>query len=319
MLGLCNLCGFEGDQEVYSSKMRSGDGYTLKCRKCGHIFLHHGMSPQEIVAFNEDVYVKTNSLVSGKELDVREHFLEKLKSVEGELQILKKYLSKEHDIVDIGCGAGSLLYALKDTVKSCSGIEINKRYVDFISNDLGFDGYCGFIEEIEIDKNFDVAISIGAIDHMPYPMDALRKINGILKDGGTVIVEVPNINNALNKYLPHPNRERFNEFFLHSGHFSNFYKETIEYAMREAGFEIVDILFRHQYTLKNYLNWYFTGLPQSTFESATNDRAFFGGNSDFEESMNQGFAELENVFLALMGAKELGDTIVCIAKKPNRS
>lgn len=314
MLGKCNVCGYDGECEVYSDTMRDGEGYTLKCAECGHIFMRHNMSPEEIVAFNEDIYVKTNSLVAGKELDVKEHFEEKLKTVEGELELLRGYLTKEQDVVDVGCGAGSLLYAIKDLVKSCAGIEINNSYVEFIK-ELGFDGYCGFIENIEIDKKFDVAISIGALDHMPYPVEALQKINSILKEGGILFFEVPNISNALNKHLPTQNREKFNKFFLHKGHFSYFCKETITRAVNESGFDVLDIAFRHQYTLKNYLNWYFTGSPQASFESATNERDFFAGESYFEKEMNAGLQEIEERFLNLMRSEELGDTIICIAKK----
>jgi len=309
----CNLCGNEKGFSVVSKKIREGEGLILKCLECNHIFQAIDMNADELEEYYNDIYTATNSL-SDSEIDVEEHFQERLKTLDNMLKHISPILEKNMKVLDIGSGAGALLSTIKDSVSSLYATELNKSYVKYMNN-KGIKAQYGFFEKLEFDSKMDLIISINAIDHMPNPIEVLEKIYNTLNDDGKIYFELPNKNEALNLYLPEDKQDKFNTFFWHKAHFSYFYEETIRYALEKVGFKDIKIEFRHEYTIVNFLNWYFTGKPQKTFVNATTNTELFNGTSQFEIEMNTLFKKLNNEFLDIMKKTGRGDSMVITARK----
>ncbi len=79
----------------------------------------------------------------------------------------------------------------------------------------------------EIKEKFDMVVLAEVIEHLPFNegMKLLKELNGILGDGGKIIVSTPNMH--------HPNR-----FFWDSDHKTHFRYDEVGAALIEAGFEI---------------------------------------------------------------------------------
>lgn len=309
----CNLCGNEKRFTTISKKIREGDGLILQCSECNHVFQAIDMNADELEEYYNDIYTATNSL-SDTEIDVEEHFQERLKTLDNMLKHISPILEKDMKVLDIGSGAGALLSKIKDNVSSLYATELNKSYVNYMNN-KGIKAQYGFFEKLEFDSKMDLIISINAIDHMPNPMEVLEKIYNSLNDNGKIYLELPNKNEALNLYLPDDTQDKFNTFFWHKAHFSYFYEETIRYALDKVGFKDIKIEFRHEYTIVNFLNWYFTGKPQKTFVNATTNTELFNGISEFEVEMNRLCKETNNKFLDIMKKTGRGDSMVITAKR----
>lgn len=307
----CHLCEVEDNFKTISTKIREGDGLILECKNCGHVFQALEMNSDELEEYYNDIYTATNSL-SDSQIDVKEHFSERLKTLDNMLKQIDPILKKHMKVLDIGSGAGALMYSIKDKVKSLYATELNKSYVKFM-NEKGIKAQYGFFEKLEFDTKFDLIVSINALDHMPYPIEILKKIYSSLKEDGKIYLELPNRNEALNFFLPEEKQSNFNTFFWHKAHFHYFHEDTIRYALEKIGFKNIDINFRHQYTIVNFLNWYFTGDRQKVYVDATTNTALYNGSSDFESKMNELFKKTNEEFLEIMKETGRGDSMVITA------
>lgn len=76
------------------------------------------------------------------------------------------------------------------------------------------------------DGAFDTVMCIEVLEHVPYPVDALREISRLLRSGGYLVVTAPF------KSLTH-----FAPYFYQTGYSRYFYR----YWLEKFGFEILDL------------------------------------------------------------------------------
>lgn len=310
---VCEICNSE-DFRVIATEIREGPGIISQCNSCGLIIQNTVQTSEEIEEYYNREYQQTNSLQFGKEQTPREHFDDRIKTLGKLLEKITPFLKPDMRVLEIGCGTGELLYSIRPHVKEVVGIEIHKGYVDFINNELGIEAHSEDINRMDFtDRTFDIVLSIMTLDHLPNPAETLQTIKSLLVKDGIIYIEVPNREEALNFFLPEPNQKRFNTFFWHKAHYFYFTRSTLSKLMEKMGMDC-EISCRHEYTLKNYLNWYFTGKPNKSFIEASN-ADFFSGNSEFENNMNKLFNETDNKFHKILNKYFKGDTLCCTARR----
>jgi len=166
--------------------------------------------------FNRNPWVGKSNLIN------RENWLE---------QTLKK-IPEDYRILD--AGAGELKYK-----KFCQ--HLNYVSQDFAQYDGTGDGAglqtktwdqtrLDIVSDItsipEPDSAFDAVMCIEVLEHVPYPVDALREISRLLRSGGYLVVTAPF--NSLTHFAP---------YFYQTGYSQYFYR----YWLDRFGFEIIDI------------------------------------------------------------------------------
>jgi 2-polyprenyl-3-methyl-5-hydroxy-6-metoxy-1,4-benzoquinol methylase len=306
----CEICG-GNEFTLIASHIREGDGKIMQCRTCSLIMQDSDWQEEQVKQYYNEEYQSTNSLVTGKVQTPLEHFHDRIKTIQPVFAKIKPLLKPGIRVLDVGCGAGELLALVKPQVKYVAGIELHRPFVTFIRKHLGIDAYNEDINKLDVDQKFDLIISIATLDHLFNPLETLVSIKNLLAPAGQIYLEVPNREEALNYFLPDINRRKFNQFFWHRAHLFYFTRETIGALFQKAGLQ-VDITCRHEYTLKNYLNWYFLGEPQSSFLAGCKDTDLFDGDSDFETRLNQLFADMEEKFKAIMAETFRGDMLCCV-------
>ncbi len=311
----CEICGNK-DFALITTKIREGSGRILKCRSCGLIIQDLNWSGDRLKNYYEHEYQKTNSLVAGRIQAPAEHFKDRLSTIKPIFEKIKPLLKPDSRVLEIGCGAGSLLSLIKPHVAGCVGLEANKPFVDFIKSELGIEAYTKNLADVKLKGRFDIIISIATLDHLPDPYDTLIAMKKRLTPSGKIYIEVPGCEQVLNLYLPPGMKEKFNEFFWHRAHLFYFSRKTISALFDKCGLT-VSMTCRHDYTLKNFLNWYFTGKPQTSIIAGMSEAGLFSGNSDFESRMNRMFELMEKDFKKIMAETFSGESLCCVAAMKN--
>ncbi len=94
------------------------------------------------------------------------------------------------DILDVGCGDGSLVRFLDDGKRKVCGIDVDR---DCVKRAVGASGgrfVCGQFETYEFERKFDAVIFSASIHHMDMEK-AIIKAKSILKTGGVILIVGP--------------------------------------------------------------------------------------------------------------------------------
>ncbi len=110
---------------------------------------------------------------------------------------IPNFVSKELDLVEIGCGNGASMLLLADGMKSCLGVELfegNKEEFETLKKKLGISN-CEFkifnIEKDKLNRKFDRLISFEVIEHLK-DENSVKAYYDLLKDSGLAAITVPN-------------------------------------------------------------------------------------------------------------------------------
>jgi O-antigen chain-terminating methyltransferase len=145
-------------------------------------------------------------------------------------------------ILDIGCGRGEFLELLADAGLHAKGIDINRAAVsEAKSKGLSVKHADLFAELERIKPNTLAGLSaFHVIEHLPF--DQIYRFLELaftrLKPDGILMLETPN---ALNL------RVAASEFYRDPTHIKPVHPSTLEHALRQAGFDSVEIEFLHPF------------------------------------------------------------------------
>jgi SAM-dependent methyltransferase len=148
--------------------------------------------------------------------------------------------TQEADVLDIGCGDGRLLDILR---LSCPehwklhGIDWSSHAVERIKR-KGYAGRCGDISNLDLSDwaaKFDLVITHQLIEHVRDPRGTLAKMREVLKPGGILSVETPDIDSWDFRLL----RKRYWSVYHIPRHFYIFNKNNFTALARDVGFEVV--------------------------------------------------------------------------------
>lgn len=110
---------------------------------------------------------------------------------------------KESDVLEIGCGMGAITSVLCDKCKSVTSVELSKRRATATllrcREKENLEIVVGNLNDIQFEKKFDYITLIGVLEYQgsytdtenPY-MDFLKKIKGLLKPNGKLLIAIEN-------------------------------------------------------------------------------------------------------------------------------
>ena len=169
--------------------------------------------------------------------DFENHFRGSQEKIKKNQQQYLKYFSKGASVVDIGCGRGEFLELLKEAGYEAKGVDVYQEYVDYCQMQ-GLDVVQGdgirFLSEL---KNKVDGIFVGqVVEHLK--LEQLVELCNIsyqqLNTGGCAIFETPNPT-SLSIYT--------NAFYMDPSHIKPVHPLTLQYFLRNAGFEDTQILY----------------------------------------------------------------------------
>jgi 2-polyprenyl-3-methyl-5-hydroxy-6-metoxy-1,4-benzoquinol methylase len=171
--------------------------FTLHlCASCRCLFLDPMPGEEEIADFYPPQYWWNSSRVQSSRL------LRKLESVYRKL-VLRDHVSfiarsagnrRGLDLLDVGCGSGTLLGLLKERGFRPLGVDFSREAARVAETENGVRVIVGSLEQASFcDESFDVVTLFHVLEHVTNPRRVLVEVSRILKPNGVVILQVPNI------------------------------------------------------------------------------------------------------------------------------
>jgi SAM-dependent methyltransferase len=94
-------------------------------------------------------------------------------------------------LLDVGCGFGSFVGLMRGRGWDAEGVDPSPAAVA-AAREAGLPVRLGTLEDLDApDGAYDAVTLFYVLEHLPEPMKALKKINGLLKPGGTLLLRVP--------------------------------------------------------------------------------------------------------------------------------
>jgi SAM-dependent methyltransferase len=108
--------------------------------------------------------------------------------------MINTYLSgmdvSDSRILDVGCGSGSYVYALKELgVKQVLGVD------PYIQQTIEYDNSATVRKDTiyGIDQQWDLIMFNHSFEHLSDPAQTLRKVSGLLSEGGVCMIRIPTV------------------------------------------------------------------------------------------------------------------------------
>ena len=189
----------------------------------------------------------------GKEVDI-ESWMNKTACDDERRYNYFQDIIKNSSVLDFGCGNGGFLLRAKNIADNVVGIEPEiflKQH--FLTHNIPV-----FPNIQELNKNFDLITIFHVLEHVPDPVNILKKLVQRLNQDGQIIIEVPNSKDAL---LTLYNCKPFSNFTYWSCHLFLFNEATLSELIKKAGLKINYIKQVQRYPISNHLYWLSEGKP----------------------------------------------------------
>lgn len=159
-------------------------------------------------------------------------------------------------ILDIGCSFGIYTFELAKRARIVTGIDINREIIELAKRirevlaveNVHFEN-ADLLESDFPSEEFDIVTMIEVLEHIKRDLEAIQKIQGILKEDGMLVISVPYTKEAVEYVTPQPSltigKKEVRMGFLGENHFRSGYNlERLCYLLETNGFRVLD----HFYT-----------------------------------------------------------------------
>ena len=279
----CNICQSTKNKLIEKTVFGSPEQSIYGCIDCGHIYLSPLMTSGEEEHFyiNEypDFLLGRGDM---KSASPEQHFANNKSEAERRVSHVKHLLLKDKAVLEIGSASGFFLDHICDYVGEICGVEPNSDHFAYakkknipMHKDL---------KEIG-DRKFDIIFLYYVLEHIKDPASFIKNIKKLLRDKNSkIIIEVPNVNEALVSLYKSPAYNKFVWQRAHCNYFSvKILKNLFDGLKLSAEFIPVQ-----RYDFSNHIHWLIEGKPGGRGKY----------NHIFSDSMNREYKEsLKNSWL----------------------
>lgn len=229
----CRLCAGT-NLRLYHTMGNGGDYRYYQCSNCKLVNydLADGTGQEQYVTLDKDPTDDNDEWNRDKDQSLR---------------FISKYLQTPGSMLDIGCGSGRLLYVAKRAGWQVKGLELFDEMAEMVRDKLEVEVVVADFLEVDRDAisetPFDLICLRHVLEHLPDCKLAMSKLRELLRPGGHVLIEIPNVESFSKKtkrFLTNIGlrRPKYPEEIV-IGHVSEFCKESFEYLLKETGFTLV--------------------------------------------------------------------------------
>lgn len=256
----CPICGFKSIEYI-DTRIRNVADDSLKMYKCKDCETHF-IYPLPTVDKLEEYYDGTFRKEVHKEVYYTNEVLkmtfdrftpEAMQRVER----VSKDLKETDEILEIGCSVGYFMSAISSKVKLAYGTEWDSKAREFIEHELDTGKIKTAKNPQDFNMKFDKIFMFHVLEHIERPIEFLKELKPVLKTGGKLYIEVPNVDDVMVSLY---GCRAFKEYYYKKAHIYNFNEKGLKYIFDKAGFKNYTISFIERYDLSNHLGWLAKGI-----------------------------------------------------------
>ena len=237
----CNLCNSTEFRIVYPAVERSSTDLAVEfrsscdeplrdqlvaCSSCGLQFVSPRLHPDLILAG----YREGSDEMFVSQAEARERTFERA------LALIEKLAPKRGRLLDVGTAAGSFIHVAAGRGWEVAGCEPNHWLCDWGHKTYGLDIQPGTLfDQRYPDEAFDVVTVWDVLEHDSNPLALLRECRRILKRGGLIVVNCPDIGSWIARLMG----RRW--LMLVSTHLYYFTRQTLGELLRRAEFDVLKV------------------------------------------------------------------------------
>lgn len=185
----CLLCGHDGAVLllVVRSPLRPDEDTKLvRCSACGLGYLHPPPTAYELHAYMDAMATYGRAATADEAVHVRGDVFEAAASR------LAGLCPNGGRVLDVGCGHGHLLYALRERGWEAWGVELSRAACQYARGELGLRHIQqGWIEEVPLPAGFfDAVVLLDVLYYCPDPRTTMQRLASLLTQSGAVLARV---------------------------------------------------------------------------------------------------------------------------------
>lgn len=238
------MCGAVSFHDLYQVPDRhygiSGTYSIVQCRICSLVLLNPLPNEQALVGLYPKNYYSYQNFFENKSW---------LKQIVKRLCLLQigtkdPHFSSPGRILDLGCGSGKFLYALREKGWETFGAEINADAAELGRRAANLNIFSGNLREANFPNDyFDYIRSNHSFEHVDNPNETLLELKRILKPEGKMMIGVPNFDSW--------NSWRFQQYWWYLGapvHPFNYSMTTLCKMLEKHGFVVERKIYNSDYS-----------------------------------------------------------------------
>ena len=222
----CNLCGARDPLPVYVNCSLN----IVRCRMCGLVFVN----PQPTLDALREYHTASELMSQDGWSSYFNHSQEQICELwEERFADVRRWKQASNvSLLDVGAGYGDFLHYACKAGWQVSGFEFSPAVARLSQEKYGIPLAVGDLFEMPFpNQSFDVITMWHVLEHLANPMAVLRRLFELLRPGGLLVLEVPNLNCLVRKSYRIPMTVN-----LHLYHFS---PATLSSLASAAGFRVL--------------------------------------------------------------------------------
>lgn len=202
-----------------------------RCDSCG-LLLQPDRSPTDVHELYDASYFSDYPGGGAYDEDERSRRYEAALRV----RFLRRFV-RSGRLLEIGAATGHFLAAARAGGFDVLGVEPSVEAAEHARERYDVDVITGFAEAVEFEPNsFDVVCAWHVVEHIPEPLRVLIRIAHIIRGGGVLAVEVPNIESVQARRLgdawPHLDVDH---------HVAHYGPDSMRRLIKRSGLEVVEV------------------------------------------------------------------------------
>lgn len=159
-----------------------------RCGGCGLVFMDPRPTRAELPTFYPASYHNFDPPKNAISKFLLNRYLDR------QAAICRKLMRRDGAMLEVGCAAGDLLERVVQTGTAATvhGIDVSAEACAR-ARDRGLDVFHGTLDEFETDQRYDLIFMSHVIEHVLDPVETIVKVTALLKPGGVLYLETPNV------------------------------------------------------------------------------------------------------------------------------